>query len=64
VHHAYSKRAEVTVPSLDDWEKDWQENPQRGGRPKMLLVDFYSKNRPQSVIRRSRLGSGAANREG
>ena len=23
VHHAYSKRAEVTVPSLDDWEKNW-----------------------------------------
>ena len=24
VHHAYSKRAEVTVPSLDDWEKNWK----------------------------------------
>ena len=22
VHHAYSKHAEVTVPSLDDWEKE------------------------------------------
>jgi hypothetical protein len=29
VHRAYSKHDEVTVPSLDDWEKDWQENPQR-----------------------------------
>lgn len=25
VHHAYSKNAEVTVPSLEEWEKDWQE---------------------------------------
>jgi hypothetical protein len=23
VHHAYSKHAEVAVPSLDDWEKGW-----------------------------------------
>jgi integrase len=28
VHHAYSKRAEVTVPSLDDWEKQWRDNGQ------------------------------------
>ena len=40
VHHAYSKHAEVTVPSLDDWEKDWQENPQRSVQPKLLPVDF------------------------
>jgi hypothetical protein len=38
----YSKHAEVTVPSLDDWEKDWQENPQRGARLKLLPVDFRS----------------------
>jgi hypothetical protein len=24
VHHAYAKHAEVTVPSLDDWEKNWR----------------------------------------
>ncbi|HMD54778.1 MAG TPA: tyrosine-type recombinase/integrase, partial [Phycisphaerae bacterium] len=42
VHHAYSKHAEVTVPSLDDWEKDWQENPQRSGQLKLLPVDFRS----------------------
>jgi hypothetical protein len=23
VHHVYSKHAEVTVPSLDDLEKEW-----------------------------------------
>ena len=40
VHHAYSNHAEVTVPSLDDWEKDWQENPQRSGQSKLLPVDF------------------------
>jgi len=27
VHHAYSKHAEVTVPSLADWGKDSQGNP-------------------------------------
>ena len=42
VHHACSKNAEVTVPSLDDWEKDWQENPQRSVQPKLLPVDFRS----------------------
>jgi hypothetical protein len=42
VHNAYAKHAEVTVPSLDDWEKDWQENPQRNPPPKLLPVDFRS----------------------
>jgi hypothetical protein len=28
VHRAYAKHAEVTVPSLDDWEKKWQESSQ------------------------------------
>jgi hypothetical protein len=40
VHHAYSKRAEVTVPSLDDWEKQWRENPQAMSQPKVVAVDF------------------------
>jgi hypothetical protein len=40
VHHAYSKHAEVTVPSLDDWEKDWEQNPQRHAQPKLLPMDF------------------------
>ena len=43
VHNAYAKHAEVTVPSLDDWEKDWQENPQRSVQPKLLSVDFRSR---------------------
>jgi hypothetical protein len=43
VHHAYSKHAEVTVPSLDDWEKEWGENSQRNVQPKVLLMDFLPK---------------------
>jgi hypothetical protein len=40
VHHACSKHAEVTVPPLDDWEKEWEKNPQRNAQPKLLPVDF------------------------
>ena len=56
VHHAYSKHAEVTVPSLDDWEKEWErgagqsaERRAQSGKdtvggfmapPKLLPVDF------------------------
>jgi hypothetical protein len=39
-HDACSKPAEVTVPSLDDGEKDWLENPQRSVQPTLLPVDF------------------------
>jgi integrase len=42
VHRAYAKHAEVTVPSLDDWEKDWQENPQCSVQPKLLPMHFRS----------------------
>jgi integrase len=41
VHHAYSKHAEVTVPSLDDWEKQWKENPHGMEQPKVVAVDFH-----------------------
>jgi len=40
VHHAYAKHAEVTVPSLDEWEKQWKENPQQITQPKVLPVNF------------------------
>lgn len=40
VHHAYSKRAEVTVPSLDDWEKQWKKNSQAAVTPEIVAVDF------------------------
>ena len=42
VHRAYAKHAEVTVPSLADWEKDWQENQQRSAQAKLLPVNFRS----------------------
>jgi hypothetical protein len=42
VHHAYSKHAEVTVPSLDDWEKQWNKNPHGMNQPKVVAVDFHS----------------------
>jgi hypothetical protein len=41
VHRAYAKHAEVTVPSLDDWEKEWGDS-QRNVQPKLLPVDFRS----------------------
>jgi uncharacterized protein (DUF1697 family) len=40
VHQVYAKHAEVTVPSLEDWEKEWEKNPQRNAQPKLLPVDF------------------------
>jgi hypothetical protein len=42
VHYAYSKHAEVTVPSLDNWEKEWKTNPQGMPQPKVVPVDFQS----------------------
>jgi hypothetical protein len=35
-------KAEVTVPSLDDWEKEWRKNAQNIEQPKLLPVDFRS----------------------
>jgi integrase len=40
VHRAYAKHAEVTVPSLADLEKDWQESPKRNASPVLLPVNF------------------------
>jgi integrase len=42
VHRAYAKHAEVTVPSLDDWEKDWREGSPCGGQRPVLPVAFRS----------------------
>jgi hypothetical protein len=46
VHHTYSKHPEVTVPSLEDWEKQWKENPQKVIKPAVVEVDF---NAPPAV---------------
>jgi hypothetical protein len=50
VHHAYAKHAEVTVSSLDDWEKGWNEKlkaetlePEMP-MPKLVAVDFRSRS--------------------
>ena len=40
VHHAYSKHAEVTVPSLNDWEQQWRKNPMDMQKPKVVPVSF------------------------
>jgi len=40
MHRAYAKHAEGTVPSLADWEKDWQEYPQRSGQTNSLTMNF------------------------
>jgi integrase len=44
VHHAYSKRAEVTVPSLDDWEKQWKKDPKSVQQTKVVEVNFQHTN--------------------
>jgi integrase len=40
VHYAYAKHAEVTVPSLDDWEKEWKKNPGERKKAKVVSVEF------------------------
>jgi len=42
VHHAYSRQAEVTVPSLDDWERQWKKHPRGMKQPKVVAVGFQS----------------------
>ena len=41
VHRAYAKHAEVTIPSLDDWERNWQKNG-LNAQPQLLSIDFQS----------------------
>jgi hypothetical protein len=48
VHHAYSRNAEVTVLSLDDWEKQWRRNPQKIAKPAVVQVDF--KTQPDGAV--------------
>jgi integrase len=50
VHRSYAKHAEVTVPSLDDWEKEWGKNSKCSVQPKLLPVSFRS---PPAVIAQS-----------
>jgi hypothetical protein len=56
VHHACSKHAEVTVPSLDDWEKGWKEKLKAETRKlemlelKVLPVNFRSAPAESAVL--------------
>jgi hypothetical protein len=43
VHHAYARHAEVTVPSLDDWEKQWENNSPAVEKPKLVSVNFHGR---------------------
>jgi len=60
VHHAYSKHAEVTVPSLDDWEKGWNQKLKAETlKPEMpelkvLPVDFRAVAMPPRAKDRTR----------
>jgi hypothetical protein len=42
VHHAYPKHAEVTVSSLDDWEKQWKQNSQDMQKPNGVTLEFQT----------------------
>jgi hypothetical protein len=42
VHHSYSKHAEVSVPSLNDGQKQWKKNPQGIVKPAVAQVDFQA----------------------
>jgi integrase len=53
VHHAYSKHAEVTVPSLDDREKQCQKNRQGMEKPKVVAVDFQGQQTADKDTRAS-----------
>ena len=48
VHHAFSKHAEVTLPSLDDREKQWKQNPQRITKPAVVQVDIKAQEEASS----------------
>jgi hypothetical protein len=51
VHHAYSRHAEVIVPSLDDWEKQWKKNPQEMEKPKVVALDFQGQQHADEAER-------------
>ena len=47
VHHAYAKRAEVTVPSLDEWEHAWRNHSAPASTAVVLPVDFSARLVPR-----------------
>jgi hypothetical protein len=63
VHHAYSKHAEVTVPSLDDWEKQWKKDPRAVQQPKVVAVDFHTQ-KGHAPAERAEVPAGTVARAG
>ncbi|HWN97256.1 MAG TPA: tyrosine-type recombinase/integrase [Methylomirabilota bacterium] len=49
VHHAYARHAEVTVPSLDDWEKSFRTGTGEMPKPKLVPVNFHAQMPEPSV---------------
>ena len=49
VHHAYAKHAEVTVPSLEDWETQWKAHAPSLSAPTLVPVDFKSVGRTSEL---------------
>jgi hypothetical protein len=62
-HTPFWTLAAVTVPSLDDWEKEWEKNSQRNTQVKLLTVDFRSSSVvvAQSQSNQQSIGSGLSN---
>lgn len=45
VHYAYAKHAEVLVPSLDDWEKDWKKDRRSVPEAKVVSLNFKAEQK-------------------
>ena len=65
VHHAYSKHAEVTVPSLDDWEKEWGKVENQKPKveikaPRAAVVQVNFQEQPDSGSVDAEQAAGAA----
>lgn len=49
VHHAYSKNADVVVPSLEDWEMHWTRSQHPPTKPSLALPFAPASETPPSV---------------
>jgi integrase len=53
VHHAYSRNAEVIVPSLEDWETHWKNSQQAIANPKVPAPNIPPRQTPEIVLNSS-----------
>ena len=58
VHRAYAKHAEVTVPSLEDWENEWKKDSQHNLQPKIAASEFPVGVSRKCVVKLGRNSSG------